>query len=359
MKKMTKIALFLITFALTVCAFAGGDALTACGVPQFIVDSLGFGSAGASFATILPLGEQQTGLVTAFKNGRLIADEVMPIKQLDGNELAFKYFRRNMGDAFGAQDTQVGRMSAPNVVYFGGEEIAGLAKAYGLQTPVPYEDLDQVKNKDRFVNKTIENLIDRILLDREIRIAKIVQDAANYESSQVKTLSASEKIGAEGSNIFELIMDMMESALVRPNVLGMSSKVFYKLRTDKSVINAIWPTNNGSGVATREQIADLFEVDRIIVGQARVNTRKNPKKPDLTSCWGENIFAHYQEELSDLKEGLAWGMTAQVGERYVEVIEDKKIGLKGGEIVKAGFYQAELVTAPGAGILLKDVLKTA
>lgn len=354
MRKTTRIILALVSLACAACAFASADTLSVMGVPQFIIDT--FACSGFATATLLPIGEQQTGLVIAYKNSRLIADDVMPVKTLDGPELTFKYFRRALGDAFGNQDTKVGRTSAPNVVHFSGEDVAGLAAAYGLQTPVPYEDLSQVKNKERYINTALEALMDRVLLDREVRVAGIVQNAANYTSEHVKVCSASERIGAQGSNIFELLMDMIESALVRPNVLGMSSKVFYKLRTDKSVINAIWPTNNGSGVATREQIAQLFEVDKIIVGQSRVNTNKNPKSPNLTPCWGNHIWGHYQEDLSDLKDGLTWGMTAQIGDRYAEVIEDKNMGLKGGEIIKAGFYQSEVVTAPGAGILVKNVV---
>ena len=43
----------------------------------------------------------------------------------------------------------------------------------------------------------------------------------------------------------------------------------------------------------------------------------------------------------------------------VHFLIDKKMGLQGGEILKAGFYQKEVVLGKDAGFLLKNVIKTA
>ena len=50
-------------------------------------------------------------------------------------------------------------------------------------------------------------------------------------------------------------------------------------------------------------------------------------------------------------------MTAQIGDRFATIIEDEKIGLKGAEIIKAGFYQKEVVIGKDAGFLLKNIVK--
>ena len=359
MKKISKIAFVLISLACTVCAFASADTLTACGVPQIVCDLFGAGSAGVGFATILPIGEQQTGLVIAYKNSKLIADQVMPVKFLEGKELTFKYFERTKGDAFMAPDTKVGRLSEPNVIHLGGEEKSDFCVAHGLEDIIPREDIDQIANKDRFVNTRLENLVNMILLGREKRVADIVQDTSNYDSGCVHTYSANEGIGASGFDIVAVILEYLDKPLARPNKLGMGYAVYTKLRTDPNVLKAIYPTSNGSGVATRQQLCDLFEVDQILVGEARVNTTKNAKNLNLERCWGSHIWAHYEEPLSNLKEGLAWGMTAQVGDRVSEIIDAPTKGLKGSEIIKVGMYQKEVVTGKDAGFLLKNVIKTA
>lgn len=359
MKKMTKIAFVLICLACTVCAFASADTLTACGVPQIVCDIFCAGGAGASFAIILPCGEQQTGLVVAYKNEELIADQVMPVQELEGKELTFKYFERTKGDAFTVPDTRVGRMSEPNMIHLSGVDKSDIVEPHGLEDPIPFEDINQIQNKERFVNTHFQYLINLVLLGREKRVADIVQNTSNYGDGLSHTYDANQGMGASGFNIVDTILEWLDKPLARPNKIGMNYTVYTKLRTDPNVIKAIFHNDSGSGIATKQQLCDLFEVKNIIVGAARVNTTKNAKNLNLERCWGNHIWAHYEEKLSTLTEGLAWGMTAQVGPRYADIIEDKKMGLQGGEILKAGFYQKEVVLGKDAGFLLKNVIKTA
>jgi hypothetical protein len=141
-----------------------------------------FGSDGGVLAAglLLPIGVQQTDLVAAYKNGKMIADQVMPVKVLDGPELAFKYYERTKGDSFAAPDTKVGRTSEPNIIHLSGTEKAAVAEAQGLQIIVPKEDIDQIKNKERYVNTSLEYLMNQVYLGREMRVAGIVQDTSNY-----------------------------------------------------------------------------------------------------------------------------------------------------------------------------------
>jgi len=359
MKKMTKIAIVLLSLACAVCTYAGADTLTACGVPQIAIDLFCLGSMGTSICPVLPIGEQQTGLVMAYKNSELIADQVMPVKVLEGKELSFKYFERTKGDAFTAPDTKVGRLSEPNVIHLSGVEKSDFAVAHGLEDIIPLEDLDQVTDKNRFTNTHLEYLMNQLLLGKEKRVADIVQNTSNYESGNTHTYEDNQGIGASGFDIVTVLLDWLDKPLARPNIIGMGYNVYTKLRTDPNVLKALYPSSNGSGVATKQQLCDLFEVNDILVGKARVNTTKNAKNLQLERCWGNNIWGHYQEPLSNLKDGIAWGMTAQIGERYAAVIEAPNKGLKGSEIIKAGFYQKEVVVGKDAGFLLKNVIKAA
>ena len=355
--KKNSIAFVLLTLVCALCSFAGADTLTACGVPQIVAEVFGSNGGVLAAGLLLPIGVQQTDLVAAYKNGKMIADQVMPVKVLDGPELAFKYYERTKGDSFTAPDTKVGRTSEPNIIHLSGEEKAAVAEAQGLQIIVPKEDIDQIKNKERYVNTSLEYLMNQVYLGREMRVAGIVQDTSNYGDGLTHTYENAQGIGAEGFNIVETILEYLEKPLARPNVLGMNSVVWAKLRTDPNVLRSVYPNSNGAGVASREQIKALFEVDEILIGEARVNTTKNAKNPQLARCWGDNIWAHYSEPLSTLKEGIAWGMTAQIGDRFATIIEDEKIGLKGAEIIKAGFYQKEVVVGKDAGFLLKNIVK--
>lgn len=65
--KLNKCILMLFTLVCVLCSVAGADTLTACGIPQIVADI--FGSDGGYLAAglILPIGEQQTGIVAAYR----------------------------------------------------------------------------------------------------------------------------------------------------------------------------------------------------------------------------------------------------------------------------------------------------
>lgn len=362
MKKTTKISLILLALVCAVAAFAGADVLTACGDPQILVDSLApiAGLSCAITGLILPIGEQQTGLVVAYKNKKLIANDVMPIKMLDGKKRDFKYTERTKGDGFTVQDTRVGRTSEPNIINLSGEEKTDFCVAYGLEDIIPQEDIDQLDNPDRFVNAHLQALVDRIELGREMRVAGLVESTSNYGTGLSHTYENSEGIGADGFNIVDVLLEYLDKPLARPNRIGMGAAVWAKLRRDENILKALYPSGNFTGgVATREQVAELFEVDEIFVGESRVNTTKNPRNPVLARCWGSNIWAHYYEPLSNLTDGVAWGITAQCGDRIASNEVDKDIGLMGAQKLKVGSYLKELVVGKDAGFLLKNVIKAA
>lgn len=352
MKKTIFIVLALVAFA---AQFAGADTLTSLGLPQQIADLLFVG--GASIAFVFPVTTDQTGMVIAYKNKELVADRVMPIKMGLSDSLSFKWFMRSLADGYTVPSTLVGRSSRPNTVTFKGSEQSATALAYGLESPVTQEDINEAgKNVENLVTNRLQSLINLVLLDREIRVAGIVQNANNYLSSQVSATATGDKFTLDSANPLKYILGKLDNAIVRPNKVGMGAVAWNALRCHPSIVKAVHGNAGDSGAATRQQVAELLEVSEIIVGSGFVNSAKHGQTPTLSRCWGNHLWAHYDEPLADAKEGLAWGMTVQVGERYAQTVEDPHLGLKGGFWCKAGAYQAEIVTGTGAGILLTDVV---
>jgi hypothetical protein len=152
------------------------------------------------------------------------------------------------------------------------------------------------------------------------------------------------------------LLDKMEEGIVRPNRMVISQKAWTKLRTHPKIVKAAHGNSGDSGAASKQAVADLLEIQEIIVGAAFINTVKAGKEPVIERCWGNNVALHYYEPVSDAQDGLAWGMTFQSGERYAEISRNNELSLKGGYDVKAGAYWAETVTAKGAGMLLQNVI---
>jgi len=300
---------------------------------------------------------EQTGLVMAYKNKEYVADLAMPIKKLLGSKTAFTYLERNLADGFTVPSTLVGRMSKVNKVDFKVEEKSGKCNAYGLGDIITQEDIDEADGKvGDLVSDSLQGTMDIVLQDREKRVADIVGSASNYLSSKVFPTAADDKFDSEKSNPLKYILNKLEEGIVRPNRMIISQKAWTALRTNPMVVKAVHGNAGDSGVASRQAVAELLELQEIIVGQSFMNTVKKGREAALLPCWGDSVALHYCEPTADGKRGLAWGLTFQSGERYATAEWSNGYGLKGGYDVKAGAYWAETVTAKGAGMLLTGVI---
>jgi hypothetical protein len=301
---------------------------------------------------------EQTGMVMAIQNKECVADQVMPIKKLNTKSTAFKYAERNLGDGFTIPSTLIGRKSVPNQVNFSMKEQSGVCVDYGLGEVIPQRDIEESDGQvGNLVSDGLEAIMNLVLLDREVRVAKIVQSASNYLPSKVITTKDEDKFSNLDSKPLEYILELLDKSIVRPNRMVIGQQAWTKLRMNPSIVKAMHGNAGDSGVASRQVVAELLELQEIIVGTSFVNTSKQGKEPTLERCWDSNIVAfHYYEPVANSSLGIAWGMTFQAGDRFADTTWDSKIGALGAYVVKAGACWAEKVTAKGAGMLLTGVL---
>lgn len=300
---------------------------------------------------------EQTGMVIAYKNPSLIADLVMPrVSPMKAGKLEFKWFEKALKNSFNVPDTIVGRRSRPNSVELDGTEKTDSCKAFGLETTIPVEDIENADMGEALVTQEMQALIELVLLGREARVAAMVQNSANYDAANTTTLSGTSQFQDASSNALKLIMDMLDKPIVRPNVIGMSLPVWSALRMNPSIVKATNRNSGDAGAAARQAVAELFEVDEIVIGASRINGANRGQTPVLNQCWGKHLFAHYRSKIATLKDDVVWGLTAQSGQRFTKVEEDSKVGLKGGVRVVVGEYLCEVILAKPAGILMQNVI---
>jgi len=300
---------------------------------------------------------EQTGMVMAFSNRELVADQVMPIKKLRSKSKSFKYAERNLADGFTVPSTLVGRTSLVNQTSASLVDKSDICKDHGLGRIVPQEDIDEADGQvGNLVSDALAEIMDLVLLGREKRVAEIVQDSANYLPAKVIATEDKNKFNSESSDPLKYLLERLDKNIVRPNRMIIGQKAWTQLRLHPTIVKAMHGNAGDSGVASRQIVAELLELDEIIIGRSLINTNKKGKELNLELCWGNNVALHYYEPIADVSRGLAWGMTFQAGERVASTIWDEKLGLRGGYDVKAGASWAEVVTAKGAGMLLTGVI---
>lgn len=293
----------------------------------------------------------------------LIADQVLP--RVPVNVKEFKYKEYDLAQGITIPNTYVGRRGQPSEVSFTATERADIAEDYGLDDPVPQDDIDQAAasaanggvSVDPLMDST-EYLTDLILLDREVRTANLVFNPNTYKPGYKVQLSGTDRFDDEDSDALGVLNDALDSTLIfRPNVMVIGQSAWTKLRVNRSLLAALQPNvSNPKGILTREQVAELLEIDRIIVGSSFVNQAKKGQDAVPVRTWGKHIALLHINPQANSQRGITFGFTAQYGTRVAGSQPDSKIGLRGGQRVRVGETVKEKVIAPELGYFIQDAV---
>jgi len=313
-----------------------------------------------------------TAIVQNYSNPdvTLIADDVMPRVDV-GGEL-YKYDVFNVADNFTVPDTTIGRRGAPNQVEFGASQKTASVVDRGLDAPVPVRDIQTAEAQRSAGNSTydpearaVETVSNLVKLDREVRVAATVQNAANYDTDKVIALSGSDQWSDPASDPLGVITDGCDSTFIaRPNIGVATRRVLTALSRHPVIVESIRGTGATRGMVRREEIAELFELDEILVGDSYVNTARPGRAVDMKRTWGNSFALLYRNRAAQAQGGMpTWGFTA---EWHAAGGSDAMIagripdpnggGLLGSVTMRAGEFVEEHVQAKASGYLIQNVI---
>jgi hypothetical protein len=306
---------------------------------------------------------QLTAITLAYRNARMIADEVLPRFPVDSD--TFKYTTYTQADAFTIPNTRVGRKSQVNEIDWTATEASASTSDYGLEDAIPQADINRaaaapkifgVRPIDPMMRST-ELLTDLIALDREQRVATLLFTAANYPAANKVTLSGTGQWSDyTNSDPVTAILSAFDGMLIRPNVGVVSRAVYTKLRMHPKVVAAVFAIGGNAaqgGVTSNQAIADLLELDELIVAEGWYNSAKKGQTATIVRLWGKNALFFYRAPVATGPQGgITFGITAEWGNRIAGTIEnDPDIGLRGGTRVRVGESVKELMLASDVGYL--------
>ena len=302
-----------------------------------------------------PIQPDLTAIAVLYRNRKMIADAVAPRRVVGKQE--FKYLKHDMSEGFTVPDTRVGRKSAPNQVEFTATEVVDSTQDYGLDDMIPQADIMNAPVNYNPLGVATERLSNLIELDREVRTAGLVFAAGNYATANKQTLSGTSQFSDyTNSDPLGVIMAALDSMVMRANKMVIGRAAFSKLAMHPKIVKAFFGTAADSGIATREFIAQLFELDEIIVGESFVNTAKKGQAATLARAWGKHIALLNIDNLADISSGTTFALTAQFGSRVAGALADPNIGLHGGQRLRVGESVKEFITAPDLGYLITDAV---
>jgi len=306
-----------------------------------------------------------TAIAIAFVNPAysFIADAVLPRAPV-GSE-RFKYTVYDIAQGYTVPDTRVGRKGRVNEVEFTGEERDGSTEDHALDAPIPYSDINEARrlreqNLSNYDPEAIaaQFLANLMILRREIRVAAIVQDPANYAAAnRINIATATDRFDDASSDPYAVLDEALDGVIgPRPNLIAMGQPTWAKLKKHPRLIKAIKGGLTDEGAITRQQLADLLEVKQVLVGESRLNIAMPGQPANLARTWGKSIQALFVDPSATTQMGMTWGLTAVVGAKIGGTIEEPKIGMEGGRSVRIGEKIRELVVAKECGFIIQNAV---
>lgn len=297
---------------------------------------------------------QLTAIAMAYKNKAFIADSVLPRVPVSKQE--FRYTLYNLADSFSIPNTLVGRLSKPNQVTWGATSDTDSTVDYALDAPIPNADTENAAGTN--INpegRSTELITDLVQLDREKRVADLVFNVANYTNKT--TLAGVTQWSDATSDPIGTIMKALDTVIVRPNVLVLGRSVLTALLVHPKVVSAALGNSGVSGVASKGFLANLFELDEVVVGEGYYNSAKPGQTPTLVRLWGKHAAFIYRNPLiATTTDQVSFGITAQWGTRISGRLIDPDVGMRGGVRVRVGESVKELLLANDVAYFFQNAI---
>lgn len=328
------------------------------GVPHSHAE-IAIGLVALNTAAPFPVTPELQAIALAYKNNTLIADAVLP--RVPVGLQAFKYMSYPKGQFMTLVETRVSRKGTPNQVEFTGKEETDSTNDEALDDQVPINDIELAAKQGLPdpLGQATEGLTDLLLLKREVRAATLVFGVGNYAAANKTTKTGNEQwsdFTAGHSDPIDDIMTGLDSCIMRPNVMVMGNAVSSKLRRHPNIVKSYNGTAGDAGIVPLQFLADLFELEEILVGQGWVNTAKKGQSANLSRVWGNSCALIYRNKLATNNHGTTFGFTAQSGKRIAGSQYDGNIGMRGGQKVRVGESVKELIMANDLGYLIADAI---
>lgn len=302
-----------------------------------------------------PIQPELTAISIAYKNKRMIADDVAPRVPVGKQE--FKYLKHDLAEGFTLPDTKVGRKSKPNEIDFSASEETDSTEDNALDDPIPQVDIDNAPVNYNPEGKAVEGITNIIELQREKRTADLVFNAANYAAANKITLAGTDQFSDfTNSDPIGVIMAGLDAMVMRATIATFGRAVFSVLARHPDIVKATQHNSGDKGIASRNAIRDLFELEEVFVGESFVNTAKKGQAASLARVWGKHISLMYRDTTADTRNGLTFALTAQFGDRVAGSNPDPDIGMRGGQRVRAGESVKELITANDLAYMIEDAV---
>lgn len=297
--------------------------------------------------------DQALGNVSVkYSNDTFIADVILPmIKVAKQTGKYYVYDKSNLrtdttGRAIGSPANEIDFGVAPSGSFS--------CDDHALKGFVPDQIQDQA---DAAINPLVdetETITEKLLLDREIGAANMLTSTAimTQNTTLVGTAQWSDYQNSDPIGDVRTGRTNVHGQIFRkPNTLILGKQVFDMLAEHPQIIERI--KYSQLGVVTEELLARIFQVAKVLVGEAGYNSAHEGQTDSLAYVWGKSAVLAYINPKISLKM-VTLGATFTYQQRQVKRWRDED---REGTYVRIGQDNYDqVIIAVGAGYLIKNAI---
>jgi len=282
-----------------------------------------------------------------FSNDTFIADLVFPtIRVSKQTGKYYVYDKANLR----IDNTVRAAGSGANEVDFGLSTASFACDDHALKGFVADEIQDQAEAALNPLVDETEMITEKLLLDREQNLATLITSSSNITqytalsgTSQWSDYSNSDPIG----DIRTARTTIHAASFKKPNTIILGKQVFDMLCDHPAIVERV--KYSALGVITAELLARVFQVEKVLIGEAGKNTAVEGQTDSLSYVWAKNAIVCYiapKVGLKTLTLGLTFTYLARVVKRWRD--EDRE-----GTYVRVGSdnYIQKIVAASTAYLI--------
>lgn len=281
--------------------------------------------------------------------------QVVPVgKQSD------RYYIWDRAYWFRIPKTLRAKATEPNYVEFAVSSAAYYANNYMLGGRIPYEDFSNADEALDIEESTARGLTQLLMLDWEDRVATLLTTAANVGSGNALTGTNRWDDFGNSNPISDVTTGKAWMRLEtghEPNTMVVGAQVHDALLQHPDVIDRIKYVGIADQAAVSNALANIFGVQKYLVGKAVKNTAAENLPVTMSYVWGKNVVLLYTPAAPgrNVPSGVyafRWrpeGFTDMV----VETRENDNIKAREKRI---GYFQDERITSTVLTYLLSTVV---
>lgn len=296
-----------------------------------------------------------TNLSVQYANDAFIGERLMPIVGVDKRSDSFATFDKR--DRFAAPDDTIGPDGDAAEVTEGRSSDNYSVTDRALMNHVPVETIE---NQDPVFDEMLdctESVLNGLALKREIRIASKLTTAGNYPTANKVTLAGADQwdsaAGGDPIGVVQTAMAALFQGSSPTRTIGFTSlDVFNVLVRHAQLLDLFKYTREG--LITSQQLAGLFGLDELLVGQARNDTANSGQTAVYGRIWG-NFFGIVRVAVRPSRRSAHFGSTFQLNsDPHAFNWFDPRKGKAGSNYVKVGQSDDHKIVASDTGYLISS-----